>query len=62
MQTKVITRLSGYFFCVSRGGEPLKRFKEDCQRARHPVVMAIHLQGKDSIVTSLKESTVDDSF
>ncbi|MFN0313168.1 hypothetical protein, partial [Kurthia sp. ISK08] len=23
------------FFCVSRGGEPLKRFKEDCQRARH---------------------------
>ncbi|MEB6113461.1 hypothetical protein MXM64_10550 [Kurthia gibsonii] len=48
----------------------MKRFKEDCQRARHPdrqktrhpVVMAIHLQGKDSIVTSLKESTVDDPF
>ena len=62
MQTKVITRLSGYFFLCSKKGETLKRFKEDCQRTRHPVVKAIHLQGKDSIVTSLKESTVDDPF
>ena len=62
MQAKVITHLSGYFFLCFKRGKPLKRFKEDCQRARHPVVMAIHLQGKDSIVTSLKESTVDDPF
>ena len=24
MQIKVITRLSGYFFCVSKGGDPEK--------------------------------------
>jgi len=40
MQTKVITRLSGYFF-VFQKGETLKRFKEDCQRVRRPVVKAI---------------------
>ena len=50
MQTKVITRLSGYFF-IFKKGETLKKFKEDCQRARHPdrqktrrpVAKAIHL-------------------
>ena len=49
MQTKVITRLSGYFF-VFQKGETLKRFKEDCQKTRRPVAKAIRIASSDAPV------------